>query len=178
MAVFEKAVIATLAAEGVLSNDKHDKGGITAWGITGETLDVYRRKTGLLAHVQVATLSRDEAVAIYRALYWRYDMVNSQFIATKMFDLGVNVGLTQAQLFVQRAINFIGGPQIAEDGMWGAATLERLNVIGSMKVTALAWFKALVYFGAVFYVGLVAKNHTQSDFIDGWLTRLCTRPPF
>lgn len=174
MSHFPSAVAYTLSKEGRLSNDRNDRGGLTKYGIIGPTLATYQRKTGLLAGRTVASLTQDEAVAIYRALYWRYDTIEDRTVAIKLFDYGVNVGLTQAVLFAQRALVTLGA-EMKADGLWGPQTRDTLNravsIYGVPRV-----LKAMCYHAAKFYLGLVDANRSQIDFIDGWLARAASRP--
>lgn len=175
---FEPAVAYTLTNEGRLSEDRNDRGGLTKWGIVAPTLATYQRKTGLLIGRNVASLSQAEAIAIYRALYWRYDGITNQAVATKLFDYGVNVGLTQAVLFAQRGMAMYGATlrqTVVSDGLWGPATLSAINLTTDILGFA-AVLKAMCYQAAIFYTGIVAKDSTQLVFIDGWLARAARRP--
>lgn len=174
MSYFEAAVAYTLTKEGVLSNDANDRGNLTKYGIIAPTLATYQRKTGLLSGRSVASLSREEAIAIYRALFWRYDGIENRDVAIKLFDYGVNVGLTQAVLFAQRALVTLEIGSIV-DGLWGPVTLAGINRAASLR-GRLAMLKAMCYQAARFYVGLVEKDASQLDFIDGWLARAAARP--
>lgn len=174
MGNFDRAVAFTLEREGVLSNDKNDRGGITKFGIIAPTLRAYQAKTGKLAGRTVPTLTREEAIEIYRVLYWRYDAITDDRIATKLFDYGVNVGLTQAVLFAQRAA-FTLNRAVVIDGLWGPSTLNVINQLAAEH----GWRRvldAMLYHAARFYVGLVDVNRTQLDFIGGWLSRATLRP--
>lgn len=174
MVTFEKAVDFTLASEGVFSDHPNDRGGATKYGITHGTLKTYQSKTGRLLGRQIRGLSVAEAKEIYRALYWRYDGIASQVIATKLFDIGVNFGLTVGVRIVQHALNFISiGPsdRVEADGLWGPRTLRAINNAPTLRL-----FKAIVLFQAKSYVDLVFHRPTQLDFIDGWITRAGKRP--
>lgn len=173
MADFLRAVEFTLAQEGVYSNDRNDSGGVTKFGISTPTFREYQRRTGLLRDVSVAALTRDEAREVYRALFWRFDSLESQMIATKVFDLCVNMGPSTGVLLAQQAARMLGAT-IEADGVFGPRTSAAIN--GLSRGRRLAFYKALVYQAASRYVAIVAKNPTQLDFIDGWLARLARRP--
>jgi lysozyme family protein len=174
MSTFDRAVAFTLEKEGVLSNDKNDRGGLTKYGIIGPTMRAYQGKTGRLTDRRIADLTRDEAIAIYRALYWRYDGIANERVAIKLFDYGVNVGLTQAVLFAQRALLTLG-VLVTVDGLYGPATQAAINEAVTRK-GAVVFMNAMLYHAAKFYVGLVDVNKTQLDFIAGWLSRAVDRP--
>jgi lysozyme family protein len=174
MSTFDKAVKFTLEKEGVLSDDANDRGGLTKFGIIVPTLRTYQAKTGQLRGRDVASLTKEEAIGIYRVLYWRYDGIAHEAIAIKLFDYGVNVGLTQATIFAQRACNTLGR-LVTVDGLYGPATMKALNELtvghGYRRV-----LDAMLYHAAKFYIHLVDVNHTQMDFIGGWLRRAADRP--
>lgn len=174
MATFDRAVAFTLEREGVLSNDANDRGGITKYGIISPTLRAYQGKTGKLQGRRIVDLTRDEAIAIYRALYWRYDGIKNEQVAIKLFDYGVNVGLTQAVLFVQRALASLG-VLVTVDGLYGPSTQLAINEAVA-RLGAVRVLNAMLYHAAKFYVGLVDVNKTQLDFIAGWLRRAVDRP--
>lgn len=174
MSRFEPAVEFTLASEGVFSDHPYDNGGATKYGITHGTLKTYQRKTGRLAGRHIRDLTVGEATSIYRELYWRYDGVQSQMLATKLFDIGVNFGVTVAVQIAQHALNFIAlGPQdkVEVDGLWGPKTLRAIN-----NAPPLRLFKAIVLFQAKGYVDIVMHRPTQLEFVDGWITRAGKRP--
>lgn len=175
MGDFNKAVTFTLSKEGVFSNDKADAGGRTKFGITEAEL-IAQQKAGRFAGRRIEDLTKDEATQIYRANYWRYDGVVSDLIATKLFDIGVNMGLQAAVRIAQYAINFAGnGQHVDVDGQWGARTLTALNVLAMLD--SLKLYKAMTLYQAQRYVDIVLGNHSQLVFIDGWIARAGSRPP-
>ena len=185
MGKFDNAVLHTLGLEGVFSDDANDRGGATRFGITHGTLAIYQQKFQKLQGRNIRSLTREEAIDIYRALYWRYDDIHSPMIATELFDIGVNGGLTTATLIAQRAVNFhpkvrqIAGRQVQPlvvDGLWGPSTRDAINALSVTKADRLLLFKALVLFQAKRYCEIVIGNPTQLDFIDGWLRRAALRP--
>jgi lysozyme family protein len=174
MTHFDAAVAYTLNNEGILSNDQHDRGGLTKFGITAPTLETYTRITGLLSRRAVDSLTRAEAVAIYRALFWRFDQIQNATVAIKLFDYSVNVGLSQATRFAQRSAVLLGVP-CEVDGRFGPDTIAAVN-----QAVARRGFRpftsALCMNAAKFYVGLVEADATQLDFIRGWLARCAANP--
>lgn len=182
---FDNAVLHTLAHEGIFSNDANDRGGKTKYGITHGTLKTYQNKTGRLPGRRIEDLTRSEAIDIYKALYWRYDGVASQMIATKLFDIGVNTGLTVVVRIVQQAINF--HPRVRQiatrtvapvdvDGLWGPATLNAINALSRSDTDRHMLFQAMALFQAKRYCDIVTANPTQLDFIGGWLKRAAAKP--
>ena len=94
---------ALIEREGGYVNHPDDRGGPTRYGIT----EAVARAHGYGG--AMADLPHDEAVAIYRRLYWlrpRFDEVASRVprIAAELFDTGANMGPGVAATFLQRAL--------------------------------------------------------------------------
>lgn len=170
MARFETAVEFTLASEGVLSDHPSDRGGRTKYGITEATFRTYQEKFNVMRGVLIDDLTRAQAIVIYRALYWRYDAVNSGVIGTKLFDIGVNCGLTAAVAIVQAALVLSGVP-VDVDGLWGPKTLAALNRADEDRL-----FSAMVLYQADYYVDITFARPANLAFIRGWLVRAAKKP--
>lgn len=146
---FALAVDLVLRHEGGYSNDPADPGGETKWGIS-------RR-----AHpnIEIKTLTREQAVALYRAEYWdryHFDRIEHPVLAAKVFDVAVNVGPGRALRWLQRAAG------VSEDGFVGPLTASQVNLAEPLGV--LGRFLGLA---CRYYLALNNKR-----FENGWLRRL------
>ena len=122
---------ALIEREGGYVNHRADRGGPTRFGIT----EAVARAHGFRG--AMASLPRDEAVAIYRRLYWlrpKFDLVAARAprIAAELFDTGVNMGPAVAATFLQRALTALNrnGRDFADlvpDGRIGPRTLTALD---------------------------------------------------
>ena len=114
---FEKAVEHVLRHEGGFVQHPRDPGGATKYGITRQTLS--RAKKRPVSINDVRRLSRKEAIAIYRQLYW--DPVRADELPPGLdlavFDLAVNSGPVRAVTMLQRALG------VEADGILGPVTL-------------------------------------------------------
>jgi lysozyme family protein len=172
MANFENALKVTLEFEGLFSNDKFDTGGKTKYGIT----EAVARNFGYKGDMK--DLPLDIAKAIYKKNYWDVnllDQVNSQKIATEMFDTGVNMGTKISVLAIQRAINLLNRSQqnfknIEVDGMMGPKTLGLINELTVKDEISL--LKTLNIIQGYRYIEICDKNETQETFYRGWLKRV------
>ena len=148
-AVFARAVVEVLRHEGGYVNDPNDPGGETHWGISK------RSYPGL----DIAALTRDEAIAIYRRDYW--DRVHADelppALALVVFDAAVNQGRYPAVLMLQEVVG------ARRDGVMGPETLRAtgLKPLHSVLVEYLAR-RAMRY----------AFQPTLTRFGDGWFRRL------
>ena len=115
------------------------------------------------------TMTRDQAIALYRSAFWdalRLGEIESQVIATKLFDLAVNVGKVAAVKILQRAINDVSSSTagIAVDGVMGPATLNWTN---SLPWDAVA--RALRLQAIAFYASIPAAK--SQPYLRGWILR-------
>lgn len=102
---FDVAFDRLIGHEGGYVNDPNDPGGETNWGISKRSYP----------NVDVKSLTRDEAKAIYLRDFWqRLDGDNLyDGVAFQLFDFAVNSGIETAVRYLQRAVG------VADDGHWG-----------------------------------------------------------
>ncbi len=121
-AAFEVAMSFVLKAEGGESNDPHDPGGFTRFGVAQNRHP----------EVNVRELTLEQAKAIYRREYW--DAIKGDqlppHVALVVFDTAVNTGVATAAGILQKAVGVemdgaIGPRTIAAVGKVGTAVLER-----------------------------------------------------
>ena len=122
---------ALIEREGGYVHHPGDRGGPTRFGIT----EAVARAHGYRGAMR--QLPREEAVAIYKRLYWlrpRFDEVarRSPRIAEELFDTGANMGPAVAATFLQRALTALnrnGGDyaDLVPDGRIGDVTLAALD---------------------------------------------------
>lgn len=165
MASIGPALAFMLPHEGAYSDVSGDAGGKTNFGITQITLDDLNRKhPEWELPKQVEDLTEEQAKIGYRA-YWFFDNVESQRVASKVFDMGVNMGPNTAIRLLQEAILECGG-LVTVDGKWGHQTLDAVNASDEMKL-----LDALCVKSASHYEAIVYKNNSQEKFLKGWLRR-------
>ncbi len=150
-----------LRHEGGFSDHPADKGGSTNMGITQRTLDEARRADASLP-VFVGDLTQAQVASIYHWRYWLFDGVADQRVATKLFDMVVNLGPGRATLLAQRAL----GGAVAMDGRWGPVTECAVNA-----QDADGFLQALCLEQEAFYRRIVANDQTQAVFLKGWIRR-------
>lgn len=111
----------TLAAEGGFTNNPHDNGGATNFGITLQTLQAWRGHPVIVDDVR--NMTEAEALQIYKANYYN-PIKGDQLpisLAVVAFDAAVNSGCRQSILFLQRALN------VTADGYIGSGTINAAN---------------------------------------------------
>src|SRR5689334_13497959 len=134
MAEFESAIAHVLKNEGGYVNDSKDAGGETNFGISKRAFP----------DVDIRALTPREAEKIYRRKYWdaypQLERLADQAVATKVFDLMVNMGPGTAARLFQSSINLLakGVRPIPVDGRLGPMTVRRANELDAQELlTAL-----------------------------------------
>lgn len=154
---FAKALAHVLQHEGGYVDHPDDPGGPTHFGITLATLQDWRGRKVTPCDVQA--LTREEASAIYRALYWdscRCDELPGP-VAFIVFDAAVNHGVAGAIRLLQQALG------VGVDGRIGPVTLG-----AAMSAEPVALVTEIAARRMVLYAGL---PHFRS-FGLGWSRRL------
>jgi len=143
---------------GGYTNDPHDSGGETKWGISKRSHPT----------LNIKTLTYTQAVDIYKEQYWNdlYDYIKSDSLAFKLFDMGVLSGKQKAVLHLQEAIKSCGY-LIRCDGSFGPITLTATNIIDE----AILYDKYIKTYDNWFNK-LVIKTRKNKKYLRGWLSRL------
>ena len=162
--------------EGGYVNHPNDKGGPTRFGIT----EAVARAHGYSG--AMALLPREEAVAIYRRLYWlrpRFDEIAKRApqVAAELFDTGANMGPAVATTFLQRALTALNRngkdyPDLVPDGRAGPRTLAALD--GFLEARGKSGgetvlLRALEALQGERYLRLAERRPANETFLYGWL---------
>ena len=161
MASFDKAIPTILAHEGGLVDDPKDPGGITNFGISQRQYP----------HLDIKALTVDGVVIIYHRDYWLpvYDSILNQDVATKVFDLAVNMGHKAAHRLLQKALRKFKRQHeldIVIDGILGPKTLRAMNIVAQTPLLEELRIQA-----AVHYVNLMVKKPGLVRFAYNWMRR-------
>ena len=172
----EQLIDELIEREGGYVTQPADKGGPTRFGIT----EAVARAHGYAG--AMASLPRDEAVAIYRRLYWlrpRFDQVAERVprVAAELFDTGANMGPAVAATFLQRALTALnrGGndfPDLVPDGRVGPVTLAALDAFleaRGRRGGETVLLRALEALQGERYLRLAEKRPANEAFLYGWL---------
>lgn len=123
---FDAAFDALLGHEGGYSNNRHDPGGETMWGITRKVA----MQEGYVGDMHI--MPRDFAKAVYQRKYW--DAVKADSLPDALrfavFDAAVNSGVSQAVRWLQRALD------VGDDGILGPLTLQAAQRCNPVRTAA------------------------------------------
>jgi lysozyme family protein len=154
---FEQAVELVLQHEGGFVQHPRDPGGATTFGITRETLSRTQGRPASIDHVR--SLTRHEAVSIYRRHYW--DAVRAEELPPGLdlavFDLAVNSGPVRAARMLQTVLG------VEADGIVGSVTLEATHKADATQVIRRLTQARL---------GFLARLATWPVFGRGWRRRV------
>ena len=150
---FQDALKRVLKHEGGYSNDPHDTGGETNFGITKAVARTYGY-SGSMRNIPANVVEK-----IYKSQYWdAMSCDNFQFaIAFQLFDAAVNHGLLNARKILQRAVG------VKDDGVIG---LISLAAIRNQPLFAL-----INLFNAE-RIAFYTQISTFSHFGRGWMNRM------
>lgn len=187
MSNFDDAFHVVLGHEGGFSDHRADPGGATNYGISLR----YLLARGDLDHDglpdgdvdgdgdvdvdDIRALSPLDAKHLYHTGFWtpnRLGEVRDQTIATKIFDMCVNMGSRQAWRLVQRACNDHGG-HLEDDGVVGPKTLHAVNAFADDDESpdGPSLLGLIRIQQAEFYEQLVANRPSLEPFLQGWRNR-------
>lgn len=187
---FDTALPTILKHEGGFVDNIHDPGGATNYGISlrylqarGDLdgdgfLDGDIDRDGDVDADDIVAMDADDAAIFYKTGFWypgKYGLIDDQVLATKAFDLGVNMGIKQGAKCIQRALLAVGA-NLKDDGAIGPVTIEAINGEGALVILAATRSEA-----AGFYRALILRNSALrkrmidvpdfSVFKKGWLRR-------
>lgn len=132
-----------------------DAGGPTKFGVS------QRGNPG----VDIEGLTRDDAIRIYHEQYWRAchaDLMPAP-IALMMFAAFVNMAPRRAVQCLQEAA------QVKADGLLGPKTLFAVQHYNPQRELRARFSRAC----AEFYIGLVRRYPVNTQWLHGWLGRVC-----
>jgi len=145
-----------------------DHAGATNYGITLSVLDVDINRDGVVDSSDISDMTLADAREFYHRNWWvpyNYETIKDQTIATKVFDLSVNMGPHQAHRLVQRALRACDF-NVVEDGKLGPKTLGAVNECDPYML-----LPALRAEAAGFYRLIAATKQGYSQYLRGWLNR-------
>lgn len=157
--------------EGGRADDPNDPGGLTQFGVTQETYDRYRRRSGQ-SERSVDLITEDEVAAVYLSLYWhplRAETMDVR-LAWVLFDAAVQHGVERAARMLQIALNGRAGYHLTVDGRIGPMTLQALGLTPPLELA-----DDLIWLRLDWYQRIAVQRQDGKDlstFLRGWLRRM------
>lgn len=147
------------------TNNKHDRGGATKYGITLATwrrVGYDKNGDGVLNEEDVKLLTEEDFHRVFKNNFWdacKADKIQDQSVANMLVDFAYNSGVKRAITYLQLTLG------ITADGIIGNKTLFAIN-----KSNGEILFKRFKKTRKK-YLMSIAKG-TQKDFLNGWLRRV------
>ena len=155
---FNSAMEVVFKHEGGYVNHPNDPGGETNYGITKRSYP----------ELDIKNLTKEQAKTIYYTDYWKkfgFDRIEDCKIATKVFDMGVNMGGHTAIKLLQSALGLIN-QEVTVDGLIGPQTLGAIEESNRILLRDALCLKAKER-----YIHLMARNSRLLSFRRGWYNR-------
>lgn len=165
--VFARAFSVVVGEEGGFTANASDPGNWTGGqcGVGRCVGTKYGISAGAYPNLDVASLSLDDARAIYRRDYW--DRIQGDVLpaplALLVFDAAVNNGVGRAIRWLQQSVG------VGVDGVLGEATLAAVVGRSGQGAALMAEFQAQ-------RMAFMAGLPTWKTFGLGWARRLCRLP--
>jgi len=183
MSDFLTAFKETMNTEGTYANDPADNGGETYAGVSRKNwpawggwvvIDELRHTPNFPECLDQNKSLQEFVQNFYYVSFWMVlglNQIESQPIATELFDLGVNCGTATAATFLQRSLNVLNKDQkfyqdLTVDGSVGSNTL-----IAVSKANEMDLLRCIVSLQGARYISICEKNGTQEKFMAGWIRR-------
>jgi lysozyme family protein len=156
----EDVIAGVIAREGAYSNDPHDHGGPTKYGITARELGRWRRFERPATAAEVKALSTTEAADIYRAWYVApFAAIADEQLRAQCVDFGVTSGVETAAIALQRILG------VDADGDVGPVTAAAAAAAGPHLANAYLAARCR------YLERVVDRDPTQLAFLHGWIRR-------
>jgi lysozyme family protein len=145
-----------------------DSGGVTRWGISQRAYP----------HINIPALTLANAAVLYERDYFApvYGyQIGDQRIASKLFDMAVNMGVKRAVMLLQSALNTYAQPRtllLKEDGVIGPQTIIAANHADTSLLLT-----GLVELSREHYREIARARLDEACDLKGWLARAEKLPP-
>ena len=182
--MFEQIVRKVISIEGGYSNDPDDSGGETICGIARNywpNWEGWKYVDKIKADGEIPQVERFIPLAelFYRSMFWdpiRGDDLTNHNVAYEMFEISVNLGIHQASVNLQEALNLLNRngktwDEILEDGRIGPRTLATLDKQLAQRNGAADMVKILNTLQGMHYINVARVKPTQEKYLRGWLDR-------
>lgn len=174
MANCRKLIPFILQAEGGYVNNPSDRGGETNKGITWNTWVSFFGDTNASHHRFIVMMS-DDWGQIFKKGYWDKclaDTINDQSVANTIADWVWCSGQHFPELDIQKLINTIFNKHLAEDGLFGPATITALNACNQPTLYDSLIERRRQYYHDIVSFAQAKGDRSQDIFLNGWLNRI------
>lgn len=169
---FDYAIKILLDHEGGYVSRKDDPGRETKWGVSLRFLilnGIDIDNDGDVDADDIAALNQKDAIQLYKDYWWNvydYNKIDNIIVATKVFDLAVNMGANRAHRIFQESINELTEHKIKVDGIIGNKTIAEANKLNPDELMEKIRENAKKK-----YLQILKENPYLEWARNGWLNR-------
>lgn len=173
----QKSLAVVFGHEGGLQCDRDDPGnwtggkvgsgrpGCTKFGIATNTYPL----------VDIRNLTLAKAAELYRRDFWnplRLYELESQALATEIFDTAVNCGVGTGGNMVLQLVNIFGPAHYKLTGRVNAEQIEWINQYTRKKTNRTTFWRALNVLQGSRYLEIIRKNPRMMKYCNSWFSRV------
>lgn len=173
----QKSLAVVFGHEGGLQCDRDDPGnwtgGIVGSGRPGCTKFGIATNTYPLVDIRNLTLAK--AAELYRRDFWnplRLYELESQALATEIFDTAVNCGVGTGGNMVLQLVNIFGPAHYKLNGRVNAEQIEWINQYTRKKTNRTTFWRALNVLQGSRYLEIIRKNPRMMKYCNSWFSRV------
>lgn len=161
------------------TNDKHDSGGFTRYGVSSPLFAEAKKEIRTLPE-KLESITLAHAAAIYLIMFWNklnLEKVDDVRKAVIVFDAAVLFGVSRVARFVQECLNAVSeGETLLVDGVIGPKSLRTLNTCNYFLFRDA--FQKRLRERIDFVVKASAKNQRYRNGWHNRVSRYSDLPPF
>lgn len=176
----QKALVVVFGHEGGLQCDRDDPGNWTG-GKVGKGrhgCTKFGIATNSYPNLDIRNLTIKQAGELYKRDYWnplRLYELESQALATEIFDTAVNCGVGTSGNMVLQLVNIFAPAHYKMTGRVNAEQIEWINQYTRKKINRSTFWKALNVLQGERYLAIIEKNPRMMKYCNSWFQRLGDR---
>lgn len=176
-ATVQKALVVVFDHEGGLQCDRADPGNWTGGkvGSGRQGCTKFGIATNTYPNIDIRNLSIERAAQLYERDFWnplRLYELESQALATEIFDTSVNCGRGAGGNIVIQLVNIFGPANYALTGRPNAEMIEWINQYTRKKANRITFYKALNVLQGERYLEIIRKNPRMMKYCNSWFQRV------
>lgn len=171
------ALITTFKHEGGLQCSPSDPGNWTGGkvGLGRQGCTKYGIATNTYPNTNIKALSLDQASRLYVRDFWNplhLSELESQALATEVFDTAVNCGVGTSANMLIRLVNIFGPANYKLNGKVNSEQIEWINKFTRKKINRRSFYKALNVLQGERYLMIIQRNPKMSVYTNSWFSRV------
>lgn len=173
----QKSLAVVFGHEGGLQCDRDDPGNWTGGkvGKGRQGCTKFGIATNTYPNIDIRGLTLQRAAQLYKRDFWdplRLHDLESQALATEIFDTAVNCGVGTGGNIVLHLVNIFGPAHYKLNGRVNAEQIEWINQYTRKKSNRTTFWKALNILQGERYLAIIEKNPRMMKYCNSWFARV------